>query len=223
MKIHNVTQGTLAWMQLRVGIPTASEFGNLVTPHWKVRTGEMPNTYLDIKIAEKWRGHPQHSFSGGAAEQGQILEEEAVPWYELEFKCDIDRPGFITTDDGRLGCSPDGIIGGIRGIEIKCPADHTHVGWLRNGGVPKEHRAQVWGGMHVTGLSQWTFLSYCRGFPPLLVDVHRDDIFDPDIDPFAALRDALDEFLRNFDAGWQRLVKLNGGAPARKSFAEATV
>ena len=46
MKVHDVAQRSEAWMNLRSGIPTASEFDNLVTPKGEVRKGQMPQTYL---------------------------------------------------------------------------------------------------------------------------------------------------------------------------------
>ena len=54
MKILDVVQGSEAWLRARAGIPTASEFGNLVTPLWKIRSGDMVDGYLSRKLAERW-------------------------------------------------------------------------------------------------------------------------------------------------------------------------
>ena len=35
MKIHNVEQGTEAWFDLRLGMPSASKFKDIVTPKGK--------------------------------------------------------------------------------------------------------------------------------------------------------------------------------------------
>lgn len=178
MKIHNVEQSTLAWMQLHIGIPTAGGLDNLLTPEFELRKGETPKTYVYRKVAEAWRGKPLIDLGGSsfAMEQGMILESEAIPFWELTTGRKVTRIGFITTDDGRFGCSPDGLIEGDEcGIEIKCPAPHTHVKYLSEGVVPKEYCAQVQGGMFATGFSKWVFLSYCRGFPPLILEVFRDD------------------------------------------------
>ena len=111
MKIHEAAQGTQAWLEARAGIPTASEFDALITPLWKIRTGEGVTSYIARKLAEKWGG-PLPSFGGSgqiswAMEQGQILETEVIPWYEYETGEQIQRVGFITTDDEKAGCSPD--------------------------------------------------------------------------------------------------------------------
>src|SRR5574338_1006857 len=58
MKIHEVEQGTLDWLRLHIGIPTASGLDNLLDSKFALRTGEMPKTYLFKKVAESWRGQP---------------------------------------------------------------------------------------------------------------------------------------------------------------------
>lgn len=207
-------QGSVDWMIARSGIPTASEFDALVTPEFEIRKGEMPKTYLAKKLAEAWQGGPLLGFNMFDMDQGKILEEEAIPWFELEFDAKIDRVGLITTDDGRIGCSPDGLIeGGLmpsRGIEIKCPRPETHVGYLLKRVLPKDYAAQVHGAMFVTGFDSWTFLSYRRHFPPLIVTVHRD------IKIQGMLELALHDFLEAFDHGMKKLIEINGGPPTRR-------
>ena len=55
----------------------------------------MPKTYVAQKLAEKWFGGPLMSGSGStfAMDQGSILEETAIPWYEFEFSTPITRVG----------------------------------------------------------------------------------------------------------------------------------
>ncbi len=202
-------QRTVDWMIARSGIPTASEFSSIVTPLFKARTGEMPKTYLYKKIAEWWMGGPLSGFNIFDMDQGNTLEEEAIPWYELEHNVEIQRVGFITTDDGRVGCSPDGLIGDDCGIEIKCPAVHTHVGYVLAGTLPDEYAAQVHGAMYVTGRPSWKFLSYCRNFPPLLIHVLRDDKIQ------AQLHEALIDFLEAFELAKVKMQEANGGPPRR--------
>ena len=208
MKILTCQQGSLAWLLARSQCATASELGSLITPTLKLRTGEMPHSYLCRKLAERWLGRPIATFSGGAMEQGTILEEEAIPWYELRHKCTVRRVGFITTDDGAFGCSPDGLMGDC-GLEIKCPQEHTHVKWLLEDACPQDHYLQVQGGMAVTGLSQWEFVSYCRNMPPLVVRVARDEKVQE------VIAEAVSEFAGLMEWGWDRLVTKHGPAPVR--------
>ena len=194
MIVHDgFKQGDLEWALLRAGIPTASEFDKLLTPEFKLRDGEMPKTYLATKVAEAWQGGPLPSFQSEEMNQGQILEQEVIPWYELEFGLAVQRPAFIQTDDRRVGCSPDGIIADSYGIEIKCPEAHTHTKYVLNGDLPKDHRAQVHGGMYVTGLQRWQFISYRRHFPKLVLMIERDEEIQ------AQIHEALTRFRALFD------------------------
>lgn len=209
MKIHDVEQGSLEWLALRAGIPTASEFDALLTPGFKIRTGEGPKTYLAKKVAEAWQGGPLESFQGFDMEQGAILESESRNWFELEFDTTIQKVGFITTDDSRAGCSPDGLLGTDSGLELKCPAIHTHVRYLLNGELPKEYAAQVHGSMFVTGLPRWKFVSYHRRCPKFVLTVERDEEIQ------ANIAEALGHFYRYFDDAMECITKINGGPPRR--------
>lgn len=209
MIIHPAEQGSVEWMKARSGIPTASEFDQIVTPEFKLRTGQMPATYLAKKVSEAWLGGPLPSFNVFDMDQGRILEEEAIPFFELEHDLQISRVGLVTTDDGRIGCSPDGLLGEDGGIEIKCPDVHTHVGYLLGGILPKDYAAQVHGAMFVTGRTHWTFMSYRRKFPPLVLTINRDEKIQ------GRIAEALDQFLEQFGRAVMRLQELNGGPPLR--------
>jgi hypothetical protein len=207
---HPIHQGSEAWHKLRFGRPTASEFDNLVTPLGKVKTGEGPQSYLYRKLAEHILGRSLDEGGSWAMEQGGILESEAIPFYEFTFDAEVRRIGFVTTDDMRIGCSPDGLIGDDSGIEAKCPLPQTHLRYLLEGGVPKEYVAQVQGCMFVTQRPRWVFLSYCRKMPPHIVHVERDEAFQ------AALAEATSGFLSRFDAALYKLETLTQATRAVK-------
>ena len=202
MKIHDCKQGELAWAKLHFGIPTASGLDNLLTPEFELRRGELPKTYVYKKVAEKLQGRPLIDLSASSfmLEQGMIIEEEARPWYALEYDKKIKQVGFITTDDGRFGCSPDGLILNDEcGLEIKSPAAHTHVKYLVNGILPKEYVAQVYGSMFVTGFKKWIFVSYRRGFPALVLEIYRDE------KAMAAIGKAIVYFHEDFNRAMKRI------------------
>lgn len=214
MKIVECEQNSLEWLVLRAGKPTASEFSQLLTPKFEIRTGEMPKTFLARKLAEAWIDGPLPGHQSIDMEIGKILEDEAKPKYTLEYGDEITNVGFITTDDGRIGCSPDGLIGDDGGIEIKCPLAETHVKYLLAGKVPDDYITQVHGALYVTGRPWWRFMSYRRRFPTLMVQVNRD----PEI--IEAIHEALTEFLSRFDTAWSKLCDMNGGPP-RNNFQSA--
>lgn len=212
MKIHPAGQHSVEWLEARAGIPTASEFSALVTDKLELRkwSTEMPNTYLAKKLAERWCGPLPGAGKVFATDQGEMLEGEAKPWYEFEFGEEITSVGLCTTDDGRIGCSPDGLLGEEGGVEIKCPETPTHVKYLLAGEVPTEYLAQVHGSMLVTGRPWWKFVSYRRRMPALVKLVERDEHIQEILDV------ALTEFLKRLDDGWERLVEMNGGPPPKR-------
>jgi len=205
MKIHDCEQGTLEWSRLHFGIPTASGLDNLLTPEFELRKGETPKTYIYKKVAEKLQGRPLIDLGASSfmLEQGMIVEEEARPWYALEYEKTIQKVGFITTDDGLFGCSPDGLL--FRedcGIEIKSPAAHTHVKYLVNGVLPKEYVTQVYGSMYATGFKRWMFVSYRRGFPALVLEIYRDP------EAMDAIARAIESFHSEFGIAMKRISNI---------------
>ncbi len=108
MKVINCKQGSTEWAQARVGIPTASEFDALISPDGKLRASQGRQTYLLEKVAETLLGYPRDTGSSFDMTQGGIVETIARPWYEGMYDVTVQQVGLCTTDDGRVGCSPDG-------------------------------------------------------------------------------------------------------------------
>lgn len=206
MKIHTgFDQGSLDWLRVRCGKATASEFDSLVNvPSFSIKGGKAPRTYLTKKLAEAWRGEPLPQFNSWQTDHGNIVEENARAFFELEYNCEIQQVSFIETDDGLAGCSPDGLIGEDGGIEIKCPQHPAHVGYLLDGTLPEQYAAQVHGCMYVTGRKWWVFLSYRTGLPPFVLSVKRDEAIQRKI------MAALDTFNAEFAAGMAKLKQLAG-------------
>lgn len=214
MKIHQCEQGSEAWFALHVGRATAGQFDALISPkEFKVKRGEAHKSYVARKLAEWWRGTPLHSdFQNLATENGLIREPNAIGAFELETGLSVERVGFCESDNGAYGCSPDGIVNFTpAGLEIKCPDPAQHVKYLLAGGIPPEYRPQVYGSLYVTGFMQWWFMSYCVGFPPLIVKVESDE------EKEAAIAEALEAFSLDFEAGKRYLIDLNGGEPKRSA------
>lgn len=206
MKEFTYPQGSHEWFKARAGIPTASEFDALVSPTWQIRKGHGPETYMARKLAETIMGGPLLSGGSFSTENGTLLEREAIPFLELTRNIDIRRVGFCTTDDGKIGCSPDGLIGDDCGVEIKSPELPQHIAYLMAGVVPPDYLCQVHGGMLVTGMPRWLFASYSRQLPPLIITVERDEAIQ------SVLREALGLFLAKFDVQLAKLKKLKSAA-----------
>lgn len=213
MKIHEgFEQSSLQWLQARSGVVTASEFDQLFTDKLEPRTGQMPKSYLARKVAEAWLNGPLPGYNTLEMEMGQILEGEAIPWYEFEFGVEVRRVPLITTDCGRIGCSPDGLASDSSGLEIKCPQPHTHVGYIMGGVLPECYAPQVHGSMYVTGFKEWEFISYNRQFPKLHVCVEADAKIE------SRMGEILEAFLVKFEDAMQKLENMAGRKRPIKTF-----
>lgn len=217
MKIHTeFQQNSLEWLTAKAGVLTASEAGDLFTGEMKPRTGDMPKTLLYRKLAEIWTGGPLPGGMTLNMEFGSVLEEEAIPWLEYEFNEPVRRVGFITADDERVGCSPDGLIAD-GGVEIKCPTAAVHCKYLDRGEVPGDYLPQVHFSMFVTGARWWKFVSYHRRFPKLVKVVERDEKIQMVIDV------VVDEFLWALEFKVRRLEEMSGTPrPKRGVFLSET-
>lgn len=176
MIIHDCSQGAGEWLQLRLGIPTASRFGDLMTPTGKRRTGATPQKYLaELAYARITGEHPSH-FESKAMEQGTELEPEARAWYSVGHE--IRRVGFVAEDNGRWGASPDGLVGEDGGLEIKCPWEANFCRYLMfNDPVYEPYYMQMQGCMWVCERKWWDFVLFtkARNLAPYTCRVERDD------------------------------------------------
>lgn len=163
------------WWKTRQGIPTASDFSSIVTPaKWEFAAAA--RGYAAQLVADTF--DPYYGLRDNNATKemwaGTLAEPEHRMFYESLRDLDVEQVGFCLTDDGRFGCSPDGLVGEDGGLEIKRPQPATQVKYLLDGGVPLDYLPQVHGSLIVTGRQWWDFLSLCPGLPPLLVRVEPD-------------------------------------------------
>jgi hypothetical protein len=200
MKIYDVEQGSQEWIKLRLGRPTASNFKRIVTSQGKF--SKSCERYIDQLRGEAkalYLPSAAEKYTSKAVQWGIETEAEARRWFQMESGYRIQKIGFITTDDGRFGCSPDGFVIGhngdfIGGLELKCPEPEAHSRWQRQlaqGIFPSEHVAQVHGGLMVSNLPAWWFVSYCPGLDPINSRITPDEYTDE-------LRVALERFWMRF-------------------------
>ena len=171
----DVEQGTDEWLEARLGVPTASMFGKFITPTG--RKSSQAEGYINQLIAERVTGEPTQFFKSEAMQRGNDLEPCARDMYELMTGNEVIEMGLLLHDTLSAGCSPDGLIGGDGGLEIKCPNPDTHVANLRRNDIDPKYIPQVQGCMWVTERIWWDFVSYHPQMEVLIVRVERDDKF----------------------------------------------
>jgi len=178
MKTFEVIQRSESWYEVRRGVPTCSRFDQILTPV-QAKPAAAQETLINELLVESIMPPEQGLIKGHMTEEmesGMILEAEARCRYELEFaSAPMTEVGFLMHESGLFGGSPDALVGEEGGVEIKCPAAVTHIGYLRAGALPNDYKCQVHGYLIVTGRPWWDFFSYCRNLPVFRLRVHRDD------------------------------------------------
>lgn len=173
MKTYDCVQGTSEWLELRAGIPTASQFDMLLTPTGKPSASAV--RYMHMLLAERMMGRPMTEHMSFWMERGSEMEAEAVSFYQFQRDVETEVVGFVTNDAGTIGASPDRLVGEDGLLEIKCPAPHTHIGYLLWKTVDKAYYPQVQGQLWITERSWLDILSYHPELPPALIRVERDE------------------------------------------------
>lgn len=199
MIVHDVQQGTAEWLNVRLGIPTASDFDRIITP--KTRKASSSQTkYLCQLLAERLTGAPVSDIEPtDMMLRGQMLEPEAADWYEIATGRNVQKVGFVTDSDQRYGCSPDRLVGDDGLLEIKCPGATNHVAALLEL-MDDEHFVQVQGQLWVTGRKWCDLLFYHPDLPKRVVRIQRDEEFIGQLS-----REVL-SFVAQLDAAFERLT-----------------
>lgn len=200
MIVHeDVEQGSAAWMALRIGRPTSSEFHRIVTPTGKFST--QSKAYAHRLVAERLLNRTLDSIDGLKwVEHGKENEEAAAKQFGFEEGVKLRKVGFITSDDGKMGASPDRLmIGRNEALEIKCCSPQVHLGYLLDG-LGNEYVPQVQGQMLVGEFNCVTRYAWSAELPTVLDRTYRDEAF------IAKLRAALDEFTDGLEEMYHRAL-----------------
>lgn len=163
------------WFKARLGIPTASGVSNIVTSKGKPSTSA--KKYLNEKLAE-WISGEQIDVNAPTKwmQFGNEMEPRAREAFSFITGQDVEQVGFCTTNDGKLGASPDGLIGSDGGLEIKSVKGSTLVGYYLSG-APSVYMPQIQCCIYVCERGWWDFIAYNPSMVPYIERVYRDDDF----------------------------------------------
>lgn len=200
-----VEQGTTAWQNARLGIPTASCFDRILTPA-KLKPSESSRKYLYQKLAERLLGVPMEFGGSGATQRGSDMEPQAVAGYEFQNDCETRKSGLCLTDDRRIGCSVDRFVGDDGILEIKSPLAPQHIATLLGDG--EDHRLQFQGQLWITGRKWVDLVSYFPELPPAPMRFERDE------EVIAAIAEHVYAFADRLDGAEARLREMRGEAVA---------
>lgn len=158
-RIIECDQGTPEWFQARLGIPTASNFGDILAKG----EGKTRKAYLHQLASEIITGDPGESFTSQAMERGKAMEDEARNLYAFVSRTPLVRVGFVRNGD--VGASPDSLIEADGGLEIKTSRADLLVDILLKDEVPPKHQPQLQGNLWVTERDWWDLVIYWPKMP----------------------------------------------------------
>jgi hypothetical protein len=178
MKIIDCEQYSDDWYRARIGIPTASQFHNIITPLGAPTKGDRRMKYMYRLIAERLLQQSMDDrFQNYWTKRGHDLEDEAAKKFSFHVKrrnTTWKRIGFVTTDDGKIGASPERLSSdGKEGLEVKCPSPWVQVEYLLEG-VDANYKPQVQGHILVCGLTRMHLWCWHPQMPPVHIPTERD-------------------------------------------------
>lgn len=184
---EDIEQGTPQWLKLRSGIPTASNFAAVIAKG----EGKTRATYMRRLAGEIITGEPAETFKSPEMERGNLMEEEARNLFAFKTGYDLRQVAFIR--NGRVGCSPDSLVGNDGMLEIKTKKAEVLIEALLRDDYPPEHKAQVQGQLWVAERDWCDLFCYWPGMPPAKFRIGRDELF------IRQLSQAVDAFNSDLD------------------------
>ena len=212
MIIHHVEQGSIHWHQVRLGIPTAHRFHQIITPK-KAKLSAGARTYMMRLVCERMLQEAMEDELERVdwIERGTMMEPHAVQALCKQLNVRVEPGGFYTDDRARWGCSPDAkVIGRNEAAEVKCPQPWTQMERLLHLADPKEYpmeekfKPQVQGQLFVGEFESVHFYSWHPAMPPFYLQTLRDEEY------IAKLGSALMEFSLELDKAANHARKMGG-------------
>lgn len=187
---YDLEQGGDEWLELRRGIPTASEMKNIITPKTlKYSESEKSDTHLYELLAQRISGFVEPHYISDDMLRGKVDEIEARNLYAKNYG-EVKECGFITNDKFGyvLGYSPDGLVDNNGAIECKSRIQQKQIKVLESGTIPDADAMQCQVGIMVAELDFVDYVSYCAGLPMIVIRI------EPDKEKQKLILKACDEF-----------------------------
>lgn len=173
--VEGIEQNTPEWLQMRIGIVTASRVADVQAFLKKGGESQKRRDYRYEIVTELLTGRSAEHYVTPAMEWGLEQEPLAKAAYEIKLAEEIRDGGFWLHDRiSKFGASPDGLIGENGLIEVKCPTTSTHIEWMIAGVLPEDYQPQMLAQMACSGRKWCDFVSFDPRLPkPMQLFVRR--------------------------------------------------
>lgn len=203
-----IEQGSADWFEARRGKVTASRVADVIA---KTKSGYSASraNYAAQLIAERLTGTVAESFTNAAMQWGTDNEPDARLAYEFRHDVEVEQVAFIDHPTIAMsGASPDGLVGSVGLVEIKCPNTATHLETLQSETIPLKYETQMLWQMACTGAEWCDFASFDPRLPEnLRLWVKR---FERDASRIAEIEAEVTAFLSEIDATVAELTRKYG-------------
>lgn len=127
-KFYDFQQYSDEWWAIRRGKPTASEIKKIITPGLTASTSR--KAYMRKLLCE-WALNETLTtdYESDLMKLAKQNEPQAAAGFALIMDREVRTIGFVTNDEGTIGCSPDRLFED-KTLEIKCPDRHTHLAYM---------------------------------------------------------------------------------------------
>jgi putative phage-type endonuclease len=164
--MEEIIQGTPEWFAARLGKVTASRVADVIAKT-KTGWGASRANYMAELVAERLTGNSADKFSNAAMQWGTEQEPEARAAYEFRVGADVVQVGFVPHPIIPMtGASPDGLVGEVGLLEVKCPNTATHIDTLISQNIPGKYVTQMLWQMACTGRQWCDIVSFDPRLPP---------------------------------------------------------
>lgn len=178
---HRLVQGCMEWLDLRLGMLTASEFSKVLTPTLKIADNAGTRSHIYDLASQRITQRALPTFVSFDMERGNLEEIEARKVYNKQIS-PVAECGFVINETlgFPLGFSPDGLVGDLGQIEVKSRVPkyqlQTIVEHIASADpvspIPTEFMLQVQSGLFITGREWCDFCSYSNGMNMAVIRVY---------------------------------------------------
>jgi predicted phage-related endonuclease len=155
-----------AFLQARCGSVGASDVPNVIR---RTKTGYSASrtNLMALKVLERLTGLPAETYQSAAMTAGLEREPLALAAYGFMQNVAVEPAALVRHPliEG-AHASPDGTIGMLGLVEIKCPQPAAHLDTLLNEKIDNDYFVQMQWQMAVTGRHWADYVSWSPDFPP---------------------------------------------------------
>jgi len=202
----DIPQGSPEWALARAGSLGASQVDDALA---KTKTGwgaSRANIRAKL-VAERLTGLPQDTFSNAAMQWGVEQEDNARTAYSFLHGHSVAQIGIALHPIIKgTHASPDGLVGDVGLVEIKCPNTATHIDTLKAQAIPAKYATQMLWQMRCCEREWCDFVSFDPRMPEemqlFVKRLHRDD------NQISEIETAVIEFLAEVEADVLELTQI---------------